>query len=142
MDDITYNFIDVEIPGFNPEFFDLWLLEVAHHYNYSIQELSFMFCSDEYLLSINKKYLDHDYYTDVITFNYNEENSLSGDIFISVDRVSENSTEYGNGDVMQELSRVMVHGVLHLLSFKDDTEEHKKQMRAEENRWLKELRFT
>lgn len=136
MDSIHYNFIDVEIPDFNPEFFGLWLSKVVGHYEKELGELSFIFCSDDYLLKMNKEHLSHDYYTDVITFNYNEGNSLSGDIFISVDRVKENSIQFGNTDLHDEISRVMVHGLLHLVGLNDKTDEDKAMMRAEEDACL------
>lgn len=132
MDSISYDFIDVEIPGFRPEFFDLWLTEVAKSYKKSIGNLSYVFVSDEYLLQMNREHLNHDYYTDIITFDYNEENSLNGDFFISYDRVKANAFEFGNGSEYDELCRVMVHGLLHLCGFNDKTEAGEKEMREQE----------
>lgn len=131
-----FEFIEVEIPDFNPEFFDLWLSEVVKSHGKEIGEVSFVFCKDERLLEMNTKYLEHDYLTDVITFNYNDKTSLNGDIFISCDRVKENAIEHGNGVVFDELCRVMAHGVLHLIGFDDKTEEQMKVMRAQEDRCL------
>ncbi|WP_082326582.1 rRNA maturation RNase YbeY, partial [Sunxiuqinia dokdonensis] len=88
-------------------------------------EITFIFCSDDYLLEINKQYLDHDYYTDIITFDYVEGKEISGDIFISVDRVKENAATFGV-DFQNELNRVLVHGVLHLLGYKDKSADEKK----------------
>lgn len=136
MDKISFDFIDIEIPDFNPEFFGLWLEDVVKLYQKELNYISFVFCSDDYLLNINKEYLNHDYYTDIITFNYNEGNSLSGDIFISVDRVSENANEYSGGSFMNELCRVVVHGVLHLVGFNDKTIDEEMVMRNEEDRCL------
>jgi probable rRNA maturation factor len=136
MDSINYNFIDVEIPDFDPEFFDLWLSKVVESYKSEVGDLSFQFCSDDYLLNMNKEYLDHDYYTDVITFDYSTNNKISGDIFISYDRVKENAISFGNGITYDELCRVVVHGVLHLLGFKDKSDEDKKRMREEETKSL------
>lgn len=136
MDNIHYNFKNVEIPDFDPEFFDLWLLKVVKEHVRTIDELNFIFCDDEELLKINQKYLGHDYFTDVITFNYNDKNSLAGDIFISYDRVIQNSADFGNGSVFDELCRVMVHGVLHLLGFDDKTETDKAAMKVEEDKCL------
>ncbi len=132
MDKIEFSFIDIEIPDFNPEFFVSWISEVLKKYEKDVSNISFMICSDEYLLGINKEYLDHDYYTDIITFNYNEENSLGGDIFISYERVKENALEFSDGNVKDELCRVVVHGVLHLIGFDDKTDEEKVLMRKEE----------
>ena len=132
MDNIHYNFIDVKIPGFDPEFFDLWLTKVVNDYEMSIGELSFVFCSDEELLKMNLKHLGHDYYTDIITFNFNDKDSLSGDLFVSYDRVVDNARVFGNENVFDELCRVMVHGVLHLLGFNDKTEEDKVVMKDQE----------
>lgn len=139
MDNIHYNFIDVEIPDFNPEFFGLWLSKVVEHYNVKLGQLSYVFCSDEELLSMNVKHLGHDYYTDIITFDYNEEDSLSGDLFISYDRVKENSWQFGNNDVFDELCRVMVHGLLHLIGYDDKSAGEAKEMRKQEELCL-ELR--
>jgi probable rRNA maturation factor len=136
MDSINYNFIDLEIPDFDPEFFDLWLSKVVESYKSEVGDLSFQFCSDDYLLNMNKEYLDHDYYTDVITFDYSTNNKISGDIFISYDRVKENAISFGNGITYDELCRVVVHGVLHLLGFKDKSDEDKKRMREEETKSL------
>lgn len=136
MDDkILYNFVDIEIPEFNPEFFSLWLEQVVKENNFELEELSYIFCSDEYLLNVNKEHLNHDYYTDIITFNYNEGVSLSGDLFISYDRVLDNAKDL-ELDSFDELCRVMVHGVLHLLGFNDKTEEDKKEMRLKEDEYL------
>ena len=98
--------------------------------------LNYIFCSDDYLLEINKQYLDHDYYTDIITFDNSEDEALlEGDIYISVDRVTENAENF-NTSFEVELRRVMVHGVLHLLGFDDTTDELKAQMRSKEDEYL------
>lgn len=136
MDKFQYNFEDVEIPDFRPEFFSLWLEKVVNSYGKSLGEISFIFCSDEYLLDVNREHLDHDFYTDIITFNYNEADEINGDLFISWDRVKENALEFGNGDSFDELCRVMVHGVLHLIGFNDKNEEEVLVMRKEETKNL------
>lgn len=132
---ITYNFEDVKIPGFDPEFFDLWIHTIVGDHKKELGELSYVFCSDDYLLEMNKEYLSHDYYTDIITFNYNEGNSLSGDLFISYDRIIDNASNL-NVSVMDELCRVMIHGVLHLVGFNDKTDEEQELMTKEENKSL------
>ncbi|MDP5231875.1 MAG: rRNA maturation RNase YbeY [Cellulophaga sp.] len=99
-------------------------------------DLSYIFCSDEYLLNLNKEYLHHDTFTDIITFDYCEGNTISGDIFISVERVKENSEIY-KGTFNDELLRVMAHGVLHLLGYKDKSEEENTLMRSKEEEKIK-----
>lgn len=133
--EILYNFIDIEIPDFNPEFFDLWIRDVVADNGYQLGDLSYIFCTDEYLLDMNRTHLNHDYYTDIITFNYNEDFSLSGDLFISYDRVLENAADL-EVKVYDELCRVMVHGVLHLCGFNDKTIEEEEEMRMKENYYL------
>jgi len=112
-----------------------WLKDVAASEGRVIGEVSVVFCSDPYLLDINKKYLGHDYYTDIITFDYCEGDTLNGDLFISVDTVRANADFYG-ATFHEELSRVIVHGLLHLIGYDDHTEEDVKQMRAKENEYL------
>ena len=99
-------------------------------------DLNYIFCSDDYLLEINKQYLDHDYYTDIITFdNSEEEGKIEGDIYVSVDRVKENAIEFG-ANFETELRRVLIHGLLHLMNYTDTSEELKAQMRAKEDECL------
>jgi rRNA maturation RNase YbeY len=100
--------------------------------------ISFIFCSDDFLLDMNKKHLSHDYYTDVITFDYTENRIVSGDIFISIERVKENADKFGVSFV-QELSRVMFHGVLHICGYGDKSEDEERIMREKENYYLKTL---
>ena len=98
--------------------------------------LNIIFCSDAYLLNINKKHLNHDYYTDVITFDYSEKNkNIEGDIYISVDRVKENATKYKQNKSV-ELIRTIIHGVLHLSGYKDKTKKEKEIMTTKENKYL------
>ena len=98
-------------------------------------DISIIFCSDPYILDVNIKYLQHDYFTDIITFDYCEGDKLSGDLFISVDSVRENSVFYGT-EFTDELNRVIVHGLLHLIGYDDHTDEEKKVMREKENYYL------
>lgn len=100
-----------------------------------IGEISVIFCSDSYLLSMNREYLNHDYLTDVITFDYRDGDIISGDIFISVDRVKENASIYGE-NFHNELFRVIFHGTLHLIGYGDKTDEEKPIMRNKENYYL------
>jgi len=101
-------------------------------------DISFIFCSDEYLLEVNRKYLQHDYFTDIITFDYVAGNIISGDIFISIDRIKENSILFET-NLANELHRIIIHGVLHLLGYKDKKKEDKKIMTEKENFYLKVL---
>lgn len=112
-----------------------WLKAVAAEENRRIADISIIFCSDDYLLDINKKYLGHDYYTDIITFDYCESDKLSGDLFISIDTVR-NNAEYYSVNFDDELDRVIVHGLLHLVGYDDHTEEQTAQMRSMENHYL------
>ena len=99
-------------------------------------ELSYIFCDDAYLLEINKEYLNHNTYTDIITFDYSTPNSISGDLFISIERVKDNAQKFGISE-LEELRRVMVHGVLHLLGYKDKEESEIAEMRLKEEEKLK-----
>ncbi|MBE6340814.1 MAG: rRNA maturation RNase YbeY [Bacteroidales bacterium] len=116
-----------------------WIKDIISSYNYSTGNISYIFCSDDYLLNINRQYLSHDYYTDVITFDYDENNIVSGDIFISVDTVKSNSEQY-SVSYNCELYRVIIHGVLHLCGLKDKTPEDAKIMREAEEKSLQILR--
>ena len=117
-----------------------WINSAICEENKKSGDLSFIFCSDDYLLSINQQYLEHDYYTDIITFDYVEGDLVSGDIFISVERVRENS-KFFKVLFMNELFRIMIHGVLHLLEYKDKQAEQKKIMTEKENYYLDKIVF-
>lgn len=115
-----------------------WINKTAEQREKKIGNISYIFCSDDELLQINNQYLKHDYYTDVITFDYSEGAVLNGDIFISVDRVRDNAEQVGVS-FEEELYRVMIHGVLHLSGVNDKTEQQAKQMRKAEEDSLKLL---
>jgi probable rRNA maturation factor len=100
-----------------------------------IGELNYIFCSDEYLLGKNQEFLDHNTYTDIITFDYCVGGVISGDVFISIDRVKENANTF-KVDFNDELDRVLIHGALHLIGYQDKTKEEQKQMRAKEDFYL------
>ena len=112
-----------------------WLKAVSEEEGRRPGQISVIFCSDPYLLEINRKYLGHDYYTDIMTFDYSEGDTISGDLFISVDTVRSNA-EYYSADFKDELDRVIVHGVLHLIGYDDHTDEQSAEMRARENHYL------
>ena len=109
-----------------------WLKQIIESRNKSVGEISIVMCSDELLLETNQKYLNHDYYTDIITFDYTEDGEISGDLMISYERVKENAKKE-NVAVQDELRRVMAHGVLHLLGFKDKSKREAAEMRAQED---------
>lgn len=112
-----------------------WIIQSIIDLNKSTGNINYIFCNDDYLLQINKKHLNHDYYTDIITFDYSENNIISGDIFISTERILENSKAFQTS-FKDELHRVMLHGVLHLAGFKDKTPSQIKTMRTQENKYL------
>ena len=112
-----------------------WLRLVAESEIRRLGDLYIIFCSDPYILDINLKYLQHDYFTDIITFDYCEGEKISGDLFISIDSVRENAVFYGT-EFEDELNRVMVHGVLHLIGYDDHTKAEQKTMREKENYYL------
>lgn len=110
----------------------IWFTKVCENKNFQLGELNLIFCSDSYLLEINQKYLNHDYYTDIITFDYVENQCVSGDLFISVERVKENAQKL-KVSFEEELDRVMVHGLLHLIGYKDNNESKQAEIRAQED---------
>ena len=132
---VLLQYEDTEILDLDPEFFASWLSEVCSKEGKVLSEISIVFCSDNYLLDINRKFLDHDYYTDVITFDYVEDLNIIGDILISIDRVRDNAQGLGV-TFNNELKRVIVHGVLHLLGYKDKSEEEELLMRSKEDFYL------
>ncbi len=112
-----------------------WIQEVIRLNKHQTGHLSFVFCTDDYLLEVNKKFLNHDYYTDIITFDYSESNTVSGDLIISIDRVKENALTH-QCSFNLELNRVIIHGVLHLLGFSDKTDDQISKMRELEGLYL------
>lgn len=113
-----------------------WIKNIIENEGKKLGEISYIFCSDGYLLEINQKYLEHDTYTDIITFDYTENSGIiSGDIFVSVDRVGENAREFGV-TFDEEMRRVLIHGVLHLLGYPDKKPNEEKKMRQKENEAL------
>jgi probable rRNA maturation factor len=135
---IEFEFIEVEIPGFDSEFFVFTVDSVIVSEKFKSGEITIIFCSDDYLLDKNKVYLNHDYYTDIITFDYSENGVVSGDLFISVDRVNDNTKIY-NTPFDNELKRVVYHGILHLCGYGDKTEKEKKEMREKENYYINQF---
>ncbi len=132
---ITYNSEDTDFIFKGKLKNSKWLKLVAESEVRTLGDIAIIFCSDPYLLDINRKFLQHDYYTDIITFDYCEGEVLSGDLFISVDSVRDNSVEFGT-EFKDELNRVIVHGLLHLIGYDDHTKEDIKMMRSKENYYL------
>jgi len=118
-----------------------WIKDTIAAEGYKLDELTYIFCSDAYLLKMNQQYLDHDTYTDIITFdNSTAQKIITGDIFISVDRIRENATKFDQTFV-NELHRVIIHGALHLLGYKDKTPADKKKMTQMEDKYLEKRPF-
>ena len=132
---IEFEFLDIEIPDFKPEFFVSSLSDLIETEGFNEGDITVVFVTDEYLLEMNKTHLNHDYYTDIITFDYTESNFISGDLFISYDRVLDNSNKF-NVTEFNELCRVVFHGVLHLCGYKDKSNEEELLMRAKEAYYL------
>lgn len=118
------------------EKYEAWIANVCVSEGYTLGGLNYIFCDDAYLLNINQTYLQHDDYTDIITFDYTIGKVLSGDVYISIERVLENSVSYAVS-FHEELLRVMGHGLLHLMEYKDKGEEHIMKMRAKEDEKIK-----
>ena len=132
---ISYYFEDTDFIFRGKTLNNRWLRLVAESEIRKIGDISIIFCSDNYILDVNQKYLQHDYFTDIITFDYCEGDRISGDLFISVDSVRENAIEYGT-DFKEELNRVIVHGILHLIGYDDHNDDDIRQMRSKENYYL------
>ncbi|MDR1792094.1 MAG: rRNA maturation RNase YbeY [Bacteroidales bacterium] len=136
---ITFTNIDIKFTLLHKKELRSWLNLCARHEGKFLEEIAYNFCSDDFLLKMNKQYLNKDYYTDVITFDYCEElrkHKLRGDIFISIERVKENAMEYGVS-MQVELLRVMAHGILHLCGYTDKSKKTVAQMSRAENRCLR-----
>ena len=113
-----------------------WINETINNEQKRVGDISIVFCSDDYLLKVNNEFLKHDFYTDIITFDYCEDDLISGDLMISIDRVKENA-ETSKGLFIDELHRVIIHGVLHLLGYHDKSKEDIRVMREREDFYLK-----
>ncbi|MGB5817986.1 MAG: rRNA maturation RNase YbeY [Saonia sp.] len=112
-----------------------WITRLIEHENADYLRIDYIFCTDDYLLRINQEYLNHDTFTDIITFDYSEGRQVAGDIFISVDRLADNAKEF-KVKFQEELLRVMSHGILHLLGYKDKTSTDATLMRSKENEMI------
>ncbi|UTW63898.1 rRNA maturation RNase YbeY [bacterium SCSIO 12741] len=128
---------DIDFQIDKPEYIQNWIEKCVQENSFSIEHINYIFCSDPYLLDINQKYLNHDYFTDIITFDNSEPESedLEGDLYISIDRVRDNALQLDQ-PFERELHRVMIHGVLHLMGFQDKTPEQESEMRDQEDKCL------
>jgi len=132
---ISYQTEGVKMPSIRRRDTSAWIKRVAESYQKKIGELAYIFCSDEKILEVNKQYLQHDYYTDIITFDYCEGDVLAGDLFISLDTVKSNSEEF-NTPYEEELDRTIIHGILHLCGINDKGPGEREIMEAAENKAL------
>lgn len=133
---ITFQAENITFPKIKRRDTKSWIKLVSENYGKKIGDINYVFCSDEKILEVNREYLSHDFYTDIITFDYSEGNKISGDIIISLDTVRSNSQKF-NTNFSEELHRVIIHGILHLCGMKDKSEEEEKAMRQAENNALK-----
>jgi len=136
---IQYIAEDIKMPAIAKQKLNRWIKNVATSYNKTTGDIAFIFCSDDKILDINNLYLQHDYYTDIITFDYTIGNKISGDIFISIETVQSNAIEYGT-EFADELHRILIHGILHLCGQDDKTPELREEMTHKENSALEMLK--
>lgn len=135
---ITYQTEGIEMPAIKKEETSAWIKAVAESYGKRAGDIAYIFCSDEKILEVNRQYLHHDYYTDIITFDFTEGKRISGDIFISLDTVRSNAQQYET-DYDTELHRVVIHGILHLVGINDKGPGEREIMEAAENAALELL---
>lgn len=136
---ISYYSEDIPLPFFKKRILNKWIKETATNYSKVIGTITYLFCTDDKILEINNQYLQHDYYTDIITFDYTEGNKISGDLVISLDTVKTNAEKF-DVDYLNELYRVIIHGILHLCGINDKTSEEQEIMTDAENKALVELK--
>ena len=132
---ITYNNDNIPFPKIRRRETTMWIKEVALAHGYKVGEIGYLFCNDEKILEVNNEFLNHDYYTDIITFDYTEGKEINGDIIISLDTVKSNAEKYGK-DYNEELHRVIIHGILHLCGINDKGPGEREIMEKEENKAL------
>ena len=129
---ISYNTDNVKMPALKRRATNAWIRAVAARYGKQVGDVAYIFCDDAKILEVNRQYLQHDYYTDIIAFDYCEGNTLHGDIFISLDTVRSNAAEFG-ATFDNELHRILIHGILHLCGQADKTPEARAEMTRKEN---------
>ena len=135
---ITYQIDGIKMPAIKKHETTEWIKAVAATYGKRIGDVAYIFCSDEKILEVNRQYLQHDYYTDIITFDYDEDDVISGDLVISLDTVRTNAEKFGK-DYTEELNRVIIHGILHLCGINDKGPGEREIMEANENKALATL---
>ncbi|HPL75919.1 MAG TPA: rRNA maturation RNase YbeY [Paludibacteraceae bacterium] len=136
---IQYFSENIPMPALKKQKINLWIKQTAHNYEKKVGEIAYIFCNNERILEINRQYLQHDYYTDIITFDDSTDSTISGDIFISLETVKSNAEDF-SVDFEEELHRVIIHGILHLCGQDDITPELKAEMTRKENKALEELK--
>ncbi|MBQ6760633.1 MAG: rRNA maturation RNase YbeY [Prevotella sp.] len=132
---ITYSAENVKMPKIRKRDTSAWIKKVAATYNRTVGEVGYLFCDDEKILEVNREYLQHDYYTDIITFDYDEGDQINGDLVISLDTVRTNAELFGK-TYEEELHRVIIHGILHLCGINDKGPGEREIMEAAENKAL------
>lgn len=137
---IQYIAENVKMPALQKQRINRWIKEIADGYGKKTGDIAYVFCDDQKILEVNNQYLEHDYYTDIITFDYTTGNTISGDIFISLDTVKSNADEYG-ADFETELHRILIHGILHLCGNNDKSPELRADMTNKENKALGQLKL-
>lgn len=135
MENIQFHQADIAFVLKDKKAIKKWITDCIRLESKQLKDVSYVFCSDDYLLQINIDHLDHNTYTDIITFDYTEDDIISSEIYISIDRVRENAKEF-NHTVKNELHRVIIHGILHLVGYKDKTESDSLEMRSKEDYYL------
>jgi probable rRNA maturation factor len=139
MDLVNFHIEDIECMPENLNLIRHWIIQTITEHKLKTGEINIIFCSDEYLYEINQRFLQHNDYTDIITFdNSDDDNTIEGDIFISLERVSDNAWIFST-DLESELHRVIIHGILHLMGYSDKTEENKADMTKKEDSCLEKL---
>ena len=138
---VSFHSENVNFPPIKKRTTAKWIRTVAENHGRQVGEISYLFCDDAKILEINRQYLQHDFYTDIITFDYSENNIISGDISISLDTVRSNSQKYQT-EFIEELNRVIIHGILHLCGLNDHSKAEQETMRSAENSALLLLRDT
>ena len=136
---ITYNNEGVSMPNIKRRMITKWIKDVAASYNRQVGEVGYLFCNDEKILEVNLQYLGHDYYTDIITFDYDEGDVINGDIVISLDTVRSNAAQQGVAYI-DELHRVIIHGILHLCGINDKAPGEREIMEVAENKALEMMK--
>ena len=138
---ITFSSDNIPMPSLDYPQVERWIRAVAAQYGYAVGDLNYIFCDDEKILAVNLEFLQHDYYTDIITFDYTTRTRVNGDIYISLDTVASNAEQVG-ATFEQELHRIIIHGLLHLTGQADKTPETKAQMTAKEEDALSKISFS